>query len=497
MIPNIPQRRIARTPGAILAFAAIASLALALAQAESPIAKGEQTGGVIPEEYRNQPQAKTSAEPDAATSVRSNGSAAGMAVSTSAHRGSNENAVASNGKGGVIVGWQDSGTSQCCYAYSADNGVTWNHRCVKPLGPGGGHAGDATAGAGPDGALYAVCQDYSVSQVRISHTKDNGKTWSDWKSVQSSPDKPWVGAGKGGMVYISWLGNGAGWKRSQDYGETWDAVKTIGFINHGTTFGVGGKYVHVLFNQGDGLAYQRSVDFGATAEPRKVLVQDQGTFCYSPCNPRMHPIVGGGSDSTGKNVVAVWTSRMGNDADDNVYAVISRDFGATWTQPIRVNTTTAGRQIQAWAGADSHGRIHVAWTDLSRGNTQVAVMYASTLNNVFTNEVELTDQRSGISGFFGDYKGLWIDNNDVLVTWMDSRTGSAQIYFNRGKNLAAGTGTAVVPGTPGYRREAVWKQSIPSFDVAGRKVRSTKAGASKATGKYLAKPEKAGKTDGK
>jgi hypothetical protein len=224
-----------------------------------------------------------------------------------------------------------------------------------------------------------------------------------------------------------------------------------------------------------------------------VLVANQGTFCYSPCNPRMHPIVGGGSDSTGKNVVAVWSSRMNGAADDDVYAVISRDFGATWTQPIRVNTATAGRQIQAWAGADSHGRIHVAWTDLSRGNSQTAVMYANTLNNTFTKEVEVTDRRAGISGFFGDYKGLWIDNEDVLITWMDSRSGSAQIYFNRGRNLAAGVGTAVVPGTPGYRHEAVWGRSTPDFDVAGRKLRSTRAGAPRAAGKYLSNPGKGGK----
>lgn len=461
------------------------------ARAESAVERGEQTGGVIPDEYL---EAGPTAEPDAASSVPA-ASGANMAVSTTAHRSSNENAVASNGKGGIIVGWQDSGTSQCCYAYSADNGLTWNHRCLKPTNT-SRHAGDATAGSSPDGALYAVCMDYSIEQVRISHTKDNGATWSEWKSVQSTPDKPWVAGGRDGNVYISWLGQQAGWKRSQDYGETWGSIHGIGFQNHGTTFGVGGKYVHVLFNQGSGLSYQRSVDFGATAETKRVLVQNQGTFCYSPCSPRMHPIVGGGSDGTGKNVVAVWSSRMNGAADDDVYAVITRDFGSTWTQPIRVNTSTAGRQIQAWAGADSHGRIHVAWTDLSAGNSQAAVMYSSTLSNTFAKEVEITTARSSASGFYGDYKGLWIDNDDVLITWLDTRSG-ARIYFNRGVGLAGAPGTAVEPGSPKYSHQAVWRTSEPTFDVAGRKVLSDKAGAQKAAGKYLAKPEKAGKPGGK
>ena len=178
-------------------------------------------------------------------------------------------------------------------------------------------------------------------------------------------------------------------------------------------FGVGCNYVHVLFNQDKGLSYQRSVDGGTNAEPKKELVADQGAFCYSPCNPRQHPIVGGGSDLTGKNVVAVWTSTRnaaGSDGDNDVWAVISRDFGATWTQPIRVNdNTTRSRQIQAWAAADSYGRIHVAWTDLRNGADQYAVYDASILSDKFGPNAKITDKRSRAGGFYGDYKRIAID----------------------------------------------------------------------------------------
>lgn len=491
---NVYRRLPVRPPGATFALAAI--LATSLAHAESPVEKGEQTGGIVPKEYLNQ---SPYVDQDAVSNTRAASkvaAAAGENVRVSEPgetSGSNENAVATNGKGGIIVGWQDSGTSRCCYATSADGGATWSVRCLKPSNT-SAHAGDATAGASPDGALYAVCMDYSIDQVRISHTLDNGKTWSAWKSVQSAPDKPWVGAGKGGTVFISWLGDQAGWKRSQDYGETWEAVKPLGFINHGTTFGVGGNYVHVLFNQGNGLSYQRSVDGGTNAEPKRVLVSNEGTFCYSPCNPRQHPITGGGSDPTGKNVVAVWTSTMngpGSDGDDDVWAVISRDYGATWTKPIRVNDNTArSRQIQAWAAADAYGRIHVAWTDLRNGADQYAVYYASTLDDKFGPNVEVTDKRSRASGFYGDYKGITIDGNDVLMTWVDSRSGRPEIYFTRGRNLAANPATAVAPGAPGYNREAVWQSKI-LYDLRGRRVRTRDAAAErKASGKYWADPER-------
>jgi hypothetical protein len=118
-------------------------------------------------------------------------------------------------------------------------------------------------------------------------------------------------------------------------------------------------------------------------------------------------------------------------------------------------------------------------------------MYASALGNTFTKEVEVTTQRSAVSGFYGDYKGLWIDNDDVLITWLDARNG-AKIYFNRGKGLAAASGTAVVPGTAGYSHKAVWTQSTHAFDVAGRKVPTAKGGAAKASGKSFSRPGKPG-----
>jgi hypothetical protein len=458
--------------------------------AQAGSGSGPATGGRIPEEYLHQSEEITPGTPVGNPSTDPD-----VKVSAAPDRGnSNECAIAANEKGGVIIGWQDSRSSRCCYATSGDGGATWEKEmCLSPTNT-SAHAGDATAGAGTDGVLYATCMDYSIDQVRIAHTKDFGKTWSAWKSVQSAPDKPWVAGGKDGTVFISWLGNGAGWKRSLDYGETWEAPKLIGFQNHGTTFGVGSNgFVHVLFNQGSGLSYQRSKDWGATAEAKRVLVANQGTFCYSPCNPRQHPIAGGGSDPTGKVVVGVWSSTRsggGSDGNDDIWAVISRDFGDTWTQPIRVNdNTTPARQVQPWATADKYGRVHVVWTDL-RHNGSNAVYYSSTLTDKFAPNVEITDQRGPLQSFYGDYKGITVQGDDVLVTWIDARNGDNDIFFSRGKGLAGlSTGLAGKPRFPGDA--SPWTTQA-LFNVKGARVERTAEGKhpgrrTGAAGKYFGK----------
>lgn len=468
---------------AFLPFCRPEAFPIILIAAMTTIASAKHpTGGRIPEEYLREsldstlPQTSSTASKSSAQSLDNDPD---LKVSSAPDRGnSNECTIAANEKGGVIIAWQDSRSSKCCYATSGDGGATWGaERCLGPQNT-SAHAGDAAAGASPDGALYAVCMDYSIDQVRISNTKDFGKTWSNWKSVQAAPDKPWVAGGKEGLVYISWLGDGAGWKRSSDYGETWDPVKPLGFINHGTTFGVGSNgYIHVLFNQGNGLSYQRSKDWGLTAESKRVLVANQGTFCYSPCSPRQHPIAGGGSDPTGKFVVSVWSSTRtggGGDGNDDIWAVISRDYGETWTSPIRVNDNSSpSRQIQPWATADKYGRVHVVWTDL-RNSGLNSIYYASTLTDKFGANVEITDKRGPLQDFYGDYKGIAIQGNDVLVSWIDARNGDNDIFFSRGKGMAGPVdGTGIGGGAKGYvKKPSQGWSTVPIYNVKGVRIKS-------------------------
>lgn len=427
---------------------------------ESGIRKPDPASASAPGNSASDPDTKVSDSPDAGET--------------------SEVFLAAREDGPVLVSWVDfrQGT-RCCYALSSDGGGTWGAKqCLGPVG--GGFTGDATVGVDDEGNFYRVCQDYGNSQIRLSSSVDAGKTWSAWQSIQASPDKPWVDGARNGTVFVTWLGNPGGFRRSVDGGRTWEAAKSLGNLNHGTAISSGSNgVVHIPFNQGDGLRYVRSRDWGATLEPGRTLVADMGTFCYG-CPPRQHPVVGGASDPTGKVTAATWSSILpGGDGKDDVWVVVSRDFGDTWSKPLRANdNTVASRQFQSWVAVDRHGRVHAVWTDTRNGG-QNAIYYANTLGDRFGPNVEITDKRGPLAGFHGDYKGIAIQGDDVLVAWADSRNGDNDIYFSRGKGLAGNTGVSVKPEPDPAALKAAWTTSLLAVTdgprrLDGRKVRPRK-----------------------
>jgi hypothetical protein len=252
-----------------------------------------------------------------------------------------------------------------------------------------------------------------------------------------------AGGPQEGTLFVSWLGNAAGIKRSTDRGVTFGATQSLGNIIHGTdiltsTTGI----VHVAYNLDSAqnqLRYLRSRDGGNTWLATRDLVPNMGSFCFS-CSPRQHPIVGSGADPTGRVAVITWTSRMnGGQADDDVWILYTSNSGDTWSSPIRVNdNTAASRQFQSWAAVDAAGRVHVAWTDLRNGG-QNSTYYALSANPTmgFEPNIEVTDMRGPANQeFLGDYKSIAISGNDVVVVWNDTRRGNADIYFSRAPGAA-------------------------------------------------------------
>ena len=249
-------------------------------------------------------------------------------------------------------------------------------------------------------------------------------------------------------MLLSWLGNPGGVKRSTDYGATWSTPISLGYINHGTTMSVasGKSLVHMAYNTRETtVSYRRSTDNGVTFEPVKNL-SAQGQPCRSPCSPRSHPIVGSDTDPTGQIVAVTWASRQTHpdaESDDDVWVIVSRDAGMTFSDPIRVNdNTTPSRQFQPWVAVDRYGGVHVVWTDL-RDNGANATYYARMTDMAmgFEPNVEVTDDTGAPASFLGDYKGIDVIGRDVVVTWTDTRTNrSGDIYFARAKDAAAAGG---------------------------------------------------------
>ena len=246
-----------------------------------------------------------------------------------------------------------------------------------------------------------------------------------------------------GTVFVSWLGNPGGIKRSTDHGKTWGPTQTLGNLVHGTAINTSTSgIVHVPYNADSDrnqLRYLRSKDNGATWEAKRDLLADMGTFCFQ-CKPRQHPIVGQGTDPTGKYVAITWASTMtGGEGDDDVWLIYSKDSGETWTKPIRVNDNkTKSRQFESWVAVDNYGRVHVAWTDFRDGG-QNETWYArsSDPSMGFEPNVQVTDGHgSGATDFLGDYKGIVVQGADVLIVWQDTRNDAGDIYLARAAGAA-------------------------------------------------------------
>jgi hypothetical protein len=284
------------------------------------------------------------------------------------------------GGGMLLAGWMDERATRVCgFSFSSDGGLTWSKNVSIPNAT-GSFVGDPAVAIDGGGTMYAVCQEYlnvgTTGNIRMMTSTDKGVTWSAIRTIQSAPDKPWAGGGIAeGTVFVSWLGNAAGIKRSVDRGVTWGAIQSLGNIIHGTAIVTSTTgLVHVPYNldsANNQLRYLRSKDNGVAYDAYRDLVADMGTFCFS-CSPRQHPIVGAASDPTGKFVAITWTSVMpGGQSDDDVWLLYSKDSGDTWTRPLRVNdNTNASRQFESWVAVDDYGRVHVAWTDLRNGQNE-------------------------------------------------------------------------------------------------------------------------------
>lgn len=381
------------------------------------------------------------------------------------------------------------------YAYvTTDAGRTW--KTVPRENPHKMQQGDDVVTFTPDGvALHAFIKFTGILQARpkrghtgiVTGTSKDGITWSPqvpvvelFNSLEPYEDKPWIRADHSkesphrGNLYVAWTKfdvygskkpehkSHLYFSRSRDAGKTFavpykisdqpgDAVDSSDTLM-GACPAVGPKgEVYVVWAGPKGVFFTRSTDGGVNFGKTSIATDCTGWNFPIKGLGRANGLPSIGVDITkGKDsgsVYVCWGDVRNGDAD--VFLIVSRDQGATWSKPLRVNADGKGKeQWFPWLAVDPvDGSVNVAYYDrgVQEGTlTDLTLARSVDGGQTFVHH-KLNDEAYDLSkmGFFGDYLGLDCYAGRVVVLWMHpiGKTkqlgiSSAVLDFEPGTHLA-------------------------------------------------------------
>jgi len=255
-------------------------------------------------------------------------------------------------------------------------------------------------------------------------------------------DKPWIGVDDAeesphrGNVYVAWTrfdvyGSAdprhqthIWFSRSRDGARTFTPPVQVSDTpgdardSDGTVEAVGVKgEVYVAWSGPAGLVFDRSLDGGYTFGADKVVTPLPGGWDIPLPGIARHngmPVTAvDHSHGANRGTIYVnWIDERNGDTD--VFVAGSRDGGATWSAPVRVNDDPRGNkrpQLFTWMAVDpADGSVNVVFLDRrDSGGTENAVMLARSVDGgkTFSNHrVNRAAFPSNDGVFYGDYLGL-------------------------------------------------------------------------------------------
>jgi alpha-glucosidase len=356
------------------------------------------------------------------------------------------------------------------FAYvSNDAGRSW--KMIPRANPHKVQQGDDVVTFTPDGlALHAFIAFTGIRQTRpkrahsgiVTSTSRDGITWSEqvpvvelFNSVEPHEDKPWIRADVSsdsphrGNLYVTWtkfdvygskkpehrshvyfsrsLDSGKSFavprKISDQPGDAQDKSDTL----MGACPGVGPKgEVYVVWAGPKSLFFTKSTDAGLNFGNNKIISDCAGWEFPIKGLGRASGCASMGVDVTkGKNSGAIyvcWGDTRNGDPD--VFLVVSRDGGETWSKPLHVNKDGKGKeQWFPWLVVDPmDGSVNIAYYDRgAQDGTLTDVTLARSVDGgrtfaYFKLNAEPYDLHK--LGFFGDYLGLDCHGGRVAALWM-------------------------------------------------------------------------------
>ncbi|HTW57335.1 MAG TPA: sialidase family protein [Terriglobales bacterium] len=337
--------------------------------------------------------------------------------------------------------------------------------------------------------------------IFIRRSLDGGKTWeadhipvAEQKSEPGIPfeDKPYIVADNtkskyAGNLYIGWTR----WRiadsqmvlsRSTDDGKTWsepveiDAHPGLPRDDNGAAEGFDGVVapdgkLYAIWSQDDEIMLTSSRDGGKTFSRARAVIHTAPIMFAIQTLERANGFPQIAIDPKSKRLYITWSDYRNGDLD--VFIATSDDGGKRWSDPVRVNNDPVhdgAEQFFQWLAVDpTDGAVNVLFYD-RRGDPQnrkqIVVLARSTDGgNSFANYAWMNDPFEASGVFFGDYTGLAAYGGRVYGVWMEKpaqQTETAEKKPEEGKDEKDAKpakpkppGTIVKVGTADFNGKAV------------------------------------------
>ena len=329
--------------------------------------------------------------------------------------------------------------------------------------------------------------------IFIRRSLDGGKSWeADHIPVAEQPsepgipfeDKPYIVADNtkskyAGNLYIGWTR----WRiadsqmvlsRSTDDGKTWskpveiDAHPGLPRDDNGAAEGFDGAVasdgtLYAIWSQGDDIMLTSSRDGGQSFSHARPIIHTAPIMFAIDTLDRANGFPQIAIDPKSNRLYITWSDYRNGDLD--VFLSSSADKGKHWTSPVRVNndlTHNGAEQFFQWLAVDPiDGSVNVVFYDRRRdpqNRKQIVVLARSSDGGRSFNNYAWTEEPFEAGGvFFGDYSGLTAYGGRVYGVWTEKPSPASSEDKDKSaetKKEDSKPGTVVKVGVADFTKKA-------------------------------------------
>lgn len=302
----------------------------------------------------------------------------------------------------------------------------------------------------------------SRNGIFVRRSLDGGKTWeanhipvAEQATASGIPfeDKPYIVADNtkskfAGNLYIGWTR----WRltdsqmvisRSTDDGKTWsqpvevDAHPGLPRDDNGAAEGFDGAVgpdgtLYAIWSQDDDIMLTSSRDGGVTFSHARPIIHTAPIMFAIETLDRANGFPQIAIDPKSKRLYVTWSDYRNGDLD--VFLSSSDDGGKRWSSPVRVNNDPLHNGVEQffqWLAVDPvDSSVNVVFYDRRRdpeNRKQIVVVARSTDSGRSFNNYAWTDEPFEAGGvFFGDYSGLAAYGGRVYGVWTEKPAPAAE-----------------------------------------------------------------------